>query len=374
MAITFTVGVGLTVIVKLIGVPPQAPGAVGVTVIVPLIGAAVPLVAVKLAILPVPLAANPIAGLLFVQLNVVPATALVKFTGNVAAPLHSVWLPTPFTVAVGLTVIVNVIGVPVQVTPALVYTGVTVTVAVTGEDVLLIAVNDAIFPDPDADNPIDGSLLSQLYTVPATGPVIAIAAVVAPEHTVWLAIAFTDGVGLTVIVKLNGTPTQVVSVLIGVTVIVATTDAVPKLVAVKLGIFPVPAIPKPIDGWLFVQLKNTPGIGVTKFTAVVGEPLHNTWLPGVGDVATGVGFTVIVKLITGPTQLTPPLVNVGVTVIVAVIATNVKFIAVNAGILPLPLAANPMPGWLFVHAYVTVPPVLGVVKLIAACVAPLHTV
>ena len=89
MAITFTVGVGLTVIVKLIGTPPQAPGAVGVTVIVPLIGAAVALVATKPAIFPVPLAASPIAGLLFVQLNVVPATALVKFTGAVVDPLQS---------------------------------------------------------------------------------------------------------------------------------------------------------------------------------------------------------------------------------------------------------------------------------------------
>ena len=101
-----------------------------------------------------------------------------------------------------------------------------------------------------------------------------------------MAIAFTDGVGLTVIVKLNGTPTQVVSVLIGVTVIVATTGAVPKLVAVKLGIFPVPAIPKPILGWLLLHWKNTPGIGVTKLTAAVGEPLHNIWLPGAGEVAT----------------------------------------------------------------------------------------
>ena len=78
------------------------------------------LVAVKLGILPVPDAARPIPVLLFVQLNVVPATAPVKLTAVVAAPAHSVWLATAFTVGVGLTVIVNVIGVPVQVTPPLV--------------------------------------------------------------------------------------------------------------------------------------------------------------------------------------------------------------------------------------------------------------
>jgi len=53
--------------VKVTGPPPQ-PDAVGVTVMVAVIGALVVLVAVKAGILPVPLAARPIAGLLFVQL------------------------------------------------------------------------------------------------------------------------------------------------------------------------------------------------------------------------------------------------------------------------------------------------------------------
>jgi len=94
--------------------------AVGVTVIVAVIGLAVALVAVKAAILPVPDAARPIAVLLLVQLNVVPATAPAKVMAVVVAPLHSVWLATALTVGVGFTVIVNVIGVPVQVTPPLV--------------------------------------------------------------------------------------------------------------------------------------------------------------------------------------------------------------------------------------------------------------
>jgi phosphotransferase system glucose/maltose/N-acetylglucosamine-specific IIC component len=68
LALMLTVGVGLTVMVKEDGTPGQ-PVDVGVTVIVPLIGAVVELVAVNEAILlPLPLAANPIAGLLFVQL------------------------------------------------------------------------------------------------------------------------------------------------------------------------------------------------------------------------------------------------------------------------------------------------------------------
>jgi hypothetical protein len=105
--------------VNVIGVPGH-PFAVGVTVIVAVTGAVPVLVAVNAAILPVPLAARPMLVLLFVQLNVVPATAPVKVMAVVVAPLHNVWLATAFTVGVGLTVIVNVIGVPVQVTPPLV--------------------------------------------------------------------------------------------------------------------------------------------------------------------------------------------------------------------------------------------------------------
>ena len=86
-------------------------------------GAVPVLIAVKLAILPVPLAARPIEVVLFVQLNTVPGglvTAPVKVTAVVGAPLHTTWLATAFTVGMGLTSTVAVTGVPVQVTPALV--------------------------------------------------------------------------------------------------------------------------------------------------------------------------------------------------------------------------------------------------------------
>ena len=65
---TVTIGVGLTVMVKLFGVPVQ-PLAEGVTVIVAVTGVVLLFTAVKLAmLLPVPLAARPIDVLLFVQL------------------------------------------------------------------------------------------------------------------------------------------------------------------------------------------------------------------------------------------------------------------------------------------------------------------
>ena len=79
----------------------------GVTVIVELTIELVAFVAVNDAILPVPLAARPIDGSLFVQLFTVPATALLKVTAAVAVVLHNVWLLTDATPGVGLTVIVK---------------------------------------------------------------------------------------------------------------------------------------------------------------------------------------------------------------------------------------------------------------------------
>jgi len=62
----------------------------GVTVIVAVTGTFVGLVAMNDGILPVPLAPSPIDVLLFVQLNIVPATGPVKITGAVGSPLHTV--------------------------------------------------------------------------------------------------------------------------------------------------------------------------------------------------------------------------------------------------------------------------------------------
>ena len=68
MATVFTVAIGFTVIVNVIGVPVQPLPVDGVTVIVAVVAFVKLLAVVKVGILPVPAAANPIAGLLFVQL------------------------------------------------------------------------------------------------------------------------------------------------------------------------------------------------------------------------------------------------------------------------------------------------------------------
>jgi hypothetical protein len=61
-----------------------------------------------------------------------------------------------------------------------------------------------------------------------------------------------------------------------------------------------------------------------------------------GLLTFAVGSTVIVKDLDGPGQLVTPKVTVGVTIIVATTGAVPIFVAVNAEILPVPLAANPM--------------------------------
>ena len=67
-------------------------------------------------------------------------------------------MATGLTVGAGLTVIVNVMGVPTQPLAD----GVTVIVAITGAVPALVAVNEAILPLPAAARPMDGVVLVQL--------------------------------------------------------------------------------------------------------------------------------------------------------------------------------------------------------------------
>ena len=87
---------------------------------------------------------------------------------------------------------------------------------------------------------------------------------------------------------------------------------------------------------------------VVNGTADVAPPLHTTWVAGWFNCADG--FTVIVNTFGVPVQLTPKLVNVGVTVIVATSGTVPVLIAVNDGmLLPEPTDTNPILVLLLVH-------------------------
>ena len=134
----------------------------------------------------VPLAVNPDTPVVAVAAHakVAPPTFDVSVTNVELAPEQMVWVNgLLLTVGVGLTVIVNVIGAPVQVFPAFVYDGVTVIVAVTGALVAFVPVKLAILPVPLGARPMDGVLFVQLYTVPATDPLNTTEDVVLPLHT-----------------------------------------------------------------------------------------------------------------------------------------------------------------------------------------------
>ena len=65
-----------------------------------------------------------------------------------------------------MTVIANVFCPPSHITRLLVYSGVTVMVAVIGVIPVLWAVKAGMFPEPLAPSPIDGVLFNQPYDVP----------------------------------------------------------------------------------------------------------------------------------------------------------------------------------------------------------------
>ena len=266
-----TVGVGFTSTVAVIGVP-EHPLAVGVIVKVTVTGALVVLVSVPL-MLPLPLAAMPVtvAVLFLVQLKVVPVT-LPLSTIDVIAVAEQIVCDAGVATAfgVGFTSTVAVIGVPGH--PLAV--GVIVKVTVTGALVVLVSV-PLMLPLPLAAMPVTVAVLSlvQLKVVPVTLPLSTIVVIAVAEQIVCDAgVAIAFGVGLTVMVKLVDVPVHPLAT--GVTVIVAVTGVVPALTAVNEAIFPEPLAARPMEGVLFVQLKDVPATAPLKVTAVVAAPLQ----------------------------------------------------------------------------------------------------
>jgi hypothetical protein len=95
--------------------------------------------------------------------------------------------------------------------------GVTVITAFAVVTPMFEDVNEGMFPEPKAPNPIDESELVQLNVVLFTLPVKFTEVIVPPEQAVELGIALTFGIGFTNTVKLVGDPIQELAE--GVTVI-----------------------------------------------------------------------------------------------------------------------------------------------------------
>ena len=78
-----------------------------------------------------------------------------------------------FATGVGLTVIVNVSGIPIQEIPPLINIGVTFTLAIKGEEPLFCALNAAILFIPAEFNPMAATVFVQLYCVAVPVKLIA---------------------------------------------------------------------------------------------------------------------------------------------------------------------------------------------------------
>ena len=156
----------------------------------------------------------------------------------------------------GFTVIVKTPGEPLHPPDPEEYSGVTVIVANAGSVALFTAVKAAMSPVPLAASPICVLELVQWYDVPGSDPVKFTGTVDVPPHTTCHGTQLTDGVGLTVMVKVVPVPWHKVlpSPNDGRTVMVATIGIAVWLAAINGTVFPVPEPASPMDVLLLVQL------------------------------------------------------------------------------------------------------------------------
>ena len=157
-----TVGVGFTVMVNDSLFPVQVVDPcvkLGVTCTTATTGAALVFVALNEAIFPVDDAVRLIEGVVFVQEYVVPVIAPVKLTAATEVLLHTIKFGGSTTVGVGMTLILNVTGLPTHSSKRLVNFGVTLKFPVCTELVELIVLKAEILPVLEACIPIEGFVL-----------------------------------------------------------------------------------------------------------------------------------------------------------------------------------------------------------------------
>ena len=76
--------------------------------------------------------------------------------------------------------------------------------------------------------------------------------------------------------------------------------------------------------------------------SVTADPSHIIVVVGTAILPVGVGYTMMLKLIGNPVQVTPAFAFVGVTVMIAVTGLLVGLIPMNGGMVPVPEAGSPM--------------------------------
>lgn len=162
-------------------------------------------------------------------------------------------------------------------------------------------------------------------------------------HTSRLLTGSTAGIGFTVITIGKGVPEHAFEN--GMTVIIVEIGPLEELVAIKEGILPDPVVDaRPTPGLLLVQLYTVFGIvEPVKIIGSVERFVHNS-CEGTGDTV-GLGRMLMEKLMLVPEQL----FETGVTVIKPVMGILYRFVALNAGMEPLPNKGNPISELVFVQ-------------------------
>ena len=165
---------------------------------------------------------------------------------------------------------------PVHVVPALVNDGVMTMVPEIGAFVLFVPLKGRIFPLPDTPRLMAELELVHAKEVPATGPLKVTALVLALLQTTWSEGFVNEGIGLTVMIKDCGVPTQATPALRyeGAAVIVPDIGPFVVLVDAKEGTVVLPEAPRLIAALLFVQANEVPATlnVLENVTAVVDEP------------------------------------------------------------------------------------------------------
>jgi hypothetical protein len=291
---------------------------------------------------PLPLAGIPVklVVLFLVQLNVVPATALglVILICVIGVPVQSVWVAgVALTVGLGFTLTVAVV---VLEHPAAV--AVIVNVVVCAVLVVFVNVPEMGDPVPLAAIPVRLAVLVrvQLNVVPDTlfGLVMTMLVIGVPEHRVWFVfVALTVGIGLTLTVTVVLLE-QLPAVAVMVNVVVCTVFVVLVSVPVIDEPEPLAGIPVRLVVLFLVQLNVVPvtALGLVISICVMAVPEQLVWLAGVAFTV-GLGFTLTVAVVV----LEHP-AAVAVMVNVVVCAVLVVFVRVPEIGDPVPLAAMPV--------------------------------
>jgi hypothetical protein len=132
--------------------------------------------------------------------------------------------------------------------------GVTLIVLTIGAAVPFVPIKEGKPPVPLVARPIAALEFVHANVAPAGTLVKGVAGIVVPPQTAMLVTGLTTGLGLTVIVNVNGRPGHGFPAIVGVTVMVEVMGELVGFVVMNEGSPPIPLAASPIAVFEFVQV------------------------------------------------------------------------------------------------------------------------